>query len=253
MNKGLFSFFIVSIALFVGALYYSNTIQEPFITSSNFIKKNYHNSIEYAKKSLDKYFFQAQTIASLEEKLEKYENNHLVMRQLANEIKYLYEENNSSLKMNPKVELVRAISYEKFGNLNRIWLDINDYNQSKIYGLTYKELVAGIVVPKNNKPLLLLNKDIKSTYAVYIGEDKAPGIAHGNNSENIIIKFIPMWFKISIGDEVITSGLDELFFKGLKVGKVISVTSSEGYQNAIISPYYRSNELNYFHLIKSTK
>ena len=253
MNKGLFSFFTLFIALFVGAFYYSNYIQTPILSSLNSIKTSYHDSTDYIQSAITKYLFQAEKIATLEENLQKYEKNHLVMQQLAQEIQDLFIENNSSLKINPKVELVRTISYEKFGNLNRVWMDIKDYNSSKIYGLTYKELVAGIVIPKEGRALGLLNKDIKSTYAVYLGENNAPGIAHGNNAQNIIIKFIPTWFKISKGDEVKTSGLDEIFFKGLKVGRVISVTSSQGYQNAIVKPYYESNDPNYFHMIKRVK
>ena len=175
------------------------------------------------------------------------------MQQLASEINDLFEENHSKLKTDPKVQLVRTISYQKFADLNKVWLEVPDYNSSRVYGLTYKELVAGIVVSQNGRPLGLLNRDIKSSYAVYIGENKAPGIAHGNNAKNLIVKFIPAWFSIKEGDEVITSGLDEIFFKGLKVGTVISVTKSQGYQNAVIEPYYTANEPNYFHMIKKIK
>ncbi len=253
MNRGLFSFLTISIALFLSALYYSNAIQEPFISSLNYIKTSYHNSTKYIQTSIDTHFFQAYKIEELEQKLQKYENNYLVMQQLASELEGLYLENNSSFKSNPKVQLVRAISYQKFGDFNRLWIDIPEYNNSKIYGLIHKELVAGIVIPENERALALLNKDIKSSYAVYIGDKDAPGIAHGNNAENIVVKFIPTWFEIKAGDEVITSGLDEIFFKGLKVGKVLSVTSSQGYQNAVVEPYYKTNEPSYFHIIRSLK
>jgi len=253
MNKKAFSYFFIIIALFVGALYYNNLIQSPIISALNSIKSSYHNTIEFFENKIDKHIFQAQEIKNMKNKLQKYENNHLVMQQLASEINDMYQENNSSLKTNPKVQLVRTISYEKFGDLNRLWMDIPDYNASKIYGLTYKELVAGIVISKNNKPLALLNSDIKSAYSVYVGKEKAPGIAHGNNAKNIIINFIPAWFNIKPGDEVITSGLDNIFFKGLKVGKIISVTKSQGYQNAVVEQYYKANEPNYFHMIRSVR
>ena len=253
MNKELIGFFSIFIALFVGALYYTNSIQSPIISSLNYIKSSFHNSVEFVQNGVNKHTFQAQHIQELEEKLAQYKNNHLIMKQLAHEVNDLFSENNSSLKSEPKVELVRTISYEKLGNLNRVWLEVNDYNASKVYGLVHKEIVAGIVVPRNSKPLALLNRDIQSSYAVYVGEQLAPGIAHGNNSENLVVKFIPAWFNIKAGDEVITSGLDEMFFKGLKVGQVISVTKSQGYQNAIIEQYYKSNDPNYFHMIKRVK
>ncbi len=253
MNKGLLSFIFIFFALFIGAFYYSNTVQAPIIGALNFIKINFHKTLEYIDNNIKKHTFQSQKIEELELKLKRYENNHLVMQQLASELNDLFNENQSSLKNDPKVELVRTISYKKFGDVNQIWIDMKDYNSSKIYGLTYKELVAGIVVCESNQPLALLNKDIKSAYSVYVGNEKAPGIAHGNNSELLVVKFIPAWFKIKTGDEVTTSGLDKIFFKGLKVGRVISVSSSQGYQNAVIEPYYKANNPNYFHLIKKVK
>lgn len=253
MNKKSFGYFFIILALFVGALYYNNLIQSPIISALNSIKSSYHSSIDFVANTIDRHIFQAQEIQDLKEKLQKYENNHLVMQQLASEINDMYQENNSSLKTNPKVQLVRAIAYEKFGDLNRLWMDIPDYNASKIYGLTYKEVVAGIVVEKNGQALALLNSDIQSAYSVYVGDEKAPGIAHGNNAKNIVINFIPAWFSIKPGDEVITSGLDKIFFKGLKVGKIISVTKSQGYQNAVVEQYYKANEPSYFHMIRSVK
>jgi rod shape-determining protein MreC len=114
-------------------------------------------------------------------------------------------------------------------------------------------MVAGIVIQHKGKPLALLNRDIKSSYAVQIGKNLAPGIVHGNNGKNLVVKFIPAWFEVSQGDEVVTSGLDNIFFKGLKVGRVISITSSQGYQNAVVEPYYDSNNPNYFHMIKEVR
>ena len=253
MNKGLFGFFSLSIALLLGALYFTNIIQKPFITALNNIKTNYREITELISVNIDKHFLQASHITYLEEKLATYENNHLVMQQLASEVNDLFAINQSKLLTDPKVQLVRVISYQKFGDLNRVWLDLDEYNSSKIYGLTYKELVAGIVIPKNNKPLGILNRDIKSSYAVYVGNNKAPGIAHGNSGKNLIVKFIPAWFNINEGDEVTTSGLDNIFFKGLKVGKVLSVTKSGGYQNAVIEPYFNANNPNYFHMIKKVR
>ena len=253
MNKELFSFFLIFVALFVGAMYYTNIIQEPFISALNSVKSTYHSSVKYLSDNIEKHFFQADHIEELKNEVAKYENNHLVMQQLASEVNDLFEVNKTTLKSNPKVELVRAISYKRFGDLNKLWIDMDDFNSSKIYGLTYKELVAGIVIADGNKPLALLNRDIKCTYAVYVGENKAPGVANGNDEENIMVEYIPSWFKINKGDLVISSGLDDIFFKGLKVGSVLSITKTQGYQSAVVKPFYDSNEPSYFHLIRSAK
>ncbi len=253
MNKRVFSFFILLVALFVSALYYTNLVQKPILTTLNSFKSYYHLSTEYIQKKFDTHFFQAQEIEKLTSKLQQYENNHLVMRQLAMEINDLYKENNSTLKINPQVSLVRTISYQKFGNYNRIWMDVPDYNASKIYGLTYKEYVAGIVIAKNGEALGLLNRDIQCSYSVFVGSKNAPGIVHGNNTEHILVKFIPAWFHIKIGDEVVSSGLDNVFFKGLKVGQVIEIQKAQGYQNVVVNQYYKADNPSYFHLIRRVK
>jgi len=253
MNKELLSFFLIFLALFVGAMYYTNIIQKPFISALNSVKSTYHSGLKYTFESIEQHFLQSQQIKKLNEKLAKYENNHLVMQQLASEVNDLFALNNSTLRTNPKVELVRAISYQRFGDLNKLWIEMNDFNHSKIYGLTYKELVAGIVISEGEKPLALLNRDKKCTYAVYVGDKKAPGVASGNDEENIMVEYIPSWFVIKKGDLVSTSGLDDIFFKGLKVGTVVSVTKSQGYQTALIKPFYDSTQPSYFNLIKSSK
>ena len=253
MNRKVFSFFLILIALLLGAFYYTNIVQKPIISALNSVKISYKNVIEFIENGFDKYFFQADKITTLRTQLQKYENDHLVMHDLATEVNDLYKVNKSSLKLDPRVELVRTISYQKFGNLNRVWIEMDDFNASKIYGLTYKELVAGIVIAKNSKPLGLLNRDFQSSYAVFVGQKHAPGIAHGNNGEHIVVKYIPSWFDIKKGDEVTTSGLDNIFFKDLKVGRVLSVTKAQGYQNALVNQYYKSNNPNYFYLIRKLK
>ncbi len=253
MNKELFSYLFIIIALLVGALYYSNAIQSPIISTLNTVKTKYHNTTKYIGDTIDAHFYQVQEIKNLKLQLKQYEKNHLVMQELASELHDIYKIKNPKLHSNPQIELVRAISYEKFGDFNRVWMDIPEYNSSKIYGLTYKEYVAGIVINKNERPLALLNKDLKSAYAVTVGVQNAPGITHGNNGDQLVVNFIPAWFKIRPGDEVVTSGLDNTFIKGLKVGKVISVSSAQGYQTALIKPYYESNEPNFFYMIRSVR
>lgn len=253
MNKSSLGYFFLVIALFVGALNYSTTLQAPFITSLNFIKSTYFHITESIDNTISRHIFQASTIDEFKEKLQNCEQHRLIMLQLQSELYDLYKLHDNNTTINPKVQLVRTIAYQQFGDFNRLWIDMQDFNSSKIYGLTYKKMVAGIVINDNNKPLALLNKDPKSTYSVYVGTAHAPGIAHGNNEENIVVDFIPTWFKINKGDEVTTSGLDNIFFKGLKVGKVLWVRYYEGYQKALVKPYYQANEPNYFYAIKDVR
>jgi rod shape-determining protein MreC len=253
MNKERLGILLLFLALFGGALYNSAILQGPFLSLLNSIKSGYHSIVSSVESTIDEHFFQQKTIRRLRQELAKYEESHLVLHQVATELNELFAENNSSFKARPNVSLIRTISYAKFGDTNKLWIDMEDFNASKVYGLVHKELVAGIVVAKNGRPLALLNGDPKSSYAVYVGKNRAPGIVHGKNAEELIVEFIPTWIAIKAGDEVVTSGLDRLFFPGLKVGRVLSVQQSEGYQNAVIEPYYDARNPGYFHVIKSIR
>ena len=148
-----------------------------------------------------------------------------------------------------KVTLARTLSYAKFGDMRKVWLEMPDYNASRVYGLVYDDMAAGIVVASRDQPLALLNGDPKSTYAVFVGTTMAPGIVHGRNSDTLVVKYIPTWIRVAEGDEVVTSGMDNLFFRGLRVGTVLSVTLAQGYQSAVIKPYYNAEDPTYFHVI----
>ena len=253
MKREVLGIFLLFATLFGLALFFSTGLQGPILSLTNGIKNSYKSTTASIGRSYDEHFAQQQTIQELQRRLALYEESHLILHQVATELNALFVENNSSFKVNPKVELVRTISYAKFGDINKVWIDTPDFNSSKVYGLVHKENVAGIVIMKDGRPMALLNGALKSSYAVYVGEDKAPGIVHGLNTKELIVEFIPTWIKIKEGDEVLTSGLDNLFFPGLKVGKVISVEQSQGYQNAIIRPYYNASNPDYFHLIKSIR
>jgi rod shape-determining protein MreC len=250
MNKKLFGFLFILSVLIFGAAYYTNFLQSPLIRIAHQVQSLYLSSVTSISEAIERHIAQTQHIQELQDKLRKYQKNHLVMQQLAAQVEQLFRENNSTLRVRPNVELVRAISYVKFGNMNKLWLEMPDFNASQIYGLVYHERVAGIVVAKNGKPMALLNQDPDSSYAVFIGKKHAPGIAHGNNDGGIVVDYVPLWLKIEVGDTVITSGLDKLFFRGLKVGKVISVKKTQGYQQAIVKPYFLGDTPTYFYVIR---
>ena len=237
-------------ALLLGAIYFSKTLQAPFLDFSHTIKSTYNHLTQSISNTFEKHFNQAQTIATQKEKLLEYKQTHLMSHQFAAELTALFQEYNTSIKIKPEVALTRTLSYANFGDITKVWLDFPEFNSSKIYGLVHNGLAAGIVIERQGKPLALLNIDRKSAYAVFIGASHAPGIVHGNGAKELLVEYIPTWEKIEVGDEVFTSGLDQLFFPGLKVGKVISISKSQGYQNALILPYYDATNPKYFHIIR---
>lgn len=253
MSKKRSGVFLLLIAVLIAASYYSQTVQAPIQSTLNHFKTFYLGTLQSISETVEEHFHQRQLIIAQRKELEQYKKNHLISHQIATELSDLLHELNTSIKINPDVELVRTVSYAKMGDTNKLWLQMNDFNRSRVYGLIYREQSAGIVIEKNGQPLALLNSDPKCSYAVFVGKQMAPGIIHGQNSNIMTVKFIPTWIKINPGDEVITSGLDTLFFKGIKVGKVLDVSKSQGYQQATVEPYRSGKNPSYFHLVTKVR
>ena len=97
-----------------------------------------------------------------------------------------------------------------------------------------------------------MQNDPKSIFAVYIGNDKIPGVAHGNQGQ-IMVKFIPQWLSPKEGDEVFTSGLDGIFFSGISVGKVTGVIQESLYKSAAVKPYVNITIPSYLYVVTKEK
>lgn len=253
MNKQRLSLTLFFVGCVSGALYFSPFLQFPFLKLSQTIKIAYLDQVQRFNQSVAEHVNQKNTIIKLQRENRYYERELLTMHQIADEYSNLLHEQNSSIKTLPTVGLVRTISYVRMGDPHKLWLEMDYFNPKQVYGLLYQGYAAGIVVSNNNKPMALLNGDIKSTYAVSVGSSQAPGIVRGNNERHLIVDFIPTWIPIAVGDEVTTSGLDQIFLSGLKVGKIIAVSRASGYQSAILQPYFYAKKPVYFHIITKVK
>jgi rod shape-determining protein MreC len=253
MNKRALSIIVILTFLVGGALYFTNFLQSPILHFTHSIKSSYLDGIERIQYAVDEHFNQQRMIRNLRTKNQHYEKELLTLHQIADEYQKLLQEHNSSFQTTPDNALVRTLSYVRFGDPHRVWIEMEKFDSKKVYGLLYRGYAAGIVVGKNGKPLALLNGDIKSSYAVNVGTTFAPGIVRGNNARRLIVEFIPTWIPISVGDEVLTSGLDRIFMAGLKVGKVVSITKASGYQSAVIEPYFYGKNPAYFHVITEVR
>ncbi|MCT7545418.1 rod shape-determining protein MreC [Aliarcobacter cryaerophilus] len=150
-------------------------------------------------------------------------------------------------EINSKIEVIRVLSYVDFDDFTSIWLD-KVPSDNKISGLISENYAAGISMTKNGKSIGLLNGNKDCTYAVFIGNEKNPGIATANENSNLLsVKFIPVWADINVGDEVITSGMDNIFYEGLRVGKVIDVKDFPEMKVATIKPYAKPLTKRYFY------
>ncbi len=242
-------FFILLIIVSLSYLFEVDKLIVRKLTIFNDLKLSYINNIIDVSTTVEKYFNQAKNI----EKLRAENNNLLEYKTLYNATeKKLQTVKNLILSINldkdlSEIKLTKVLSYINYNDFTKVWLD-QEKNDNKILGLITENYAAGIVVRENGKAVGLLNGNEKCSYAVFIGDKKVPGIfVSSKDIRNVVVKYIPIWSEIKVGDEIITSGMDNIFFQGLKVGKVIKINRFPDMQVAEIKPYANVLEKKYFY------
>ena len=246
MSKFKYIFFI---AIFVViSLKYGGNVRGVFSKNTNNIISIYLDMKTSIEQSITEHFAQLKEIKELRAENRNLENSAEVLSAFATKL-------NDMLKLNgieeyaPKVKLVRSNAYVNLNDYYKVWIDYKDFNSSRIYGLLNRGSSAGIVVQKDGNPMALLLGDPKSIFSVFIGVDKIPGVVMGNKKE-VQVKYIPPWMNPKEGDEVTTSGLDGIFFGGVRVGVVTKVIKEELSKTVVIEPYSKITVPSYYHIIE---
>jgi len=198
--------------------------------------KNLTNNLEAKSRS---YIFQKESI----EKLSR--ENRILRKRLLEQNHYIHQVHDiyevlprlSHLPLHT-ISITQTISYVKLNSFSQIILTKpKGLRPNKLYGLIQNKVVAGTAIVHNNQLYGYLTSDRKCRFSVFIGKEKAPGISMGDKNNEMIVKFIPKWHKIKVGDKVVTSGLDNIFFENIPVGKVTKVDLQSSYKVAHIKTY----------------
>lgn len=226
-----------------------------FLNITGFVKQLYSQKLDDTKEYINQHFYQQERIASLEKENRELREKNEVLETFAKEVVKLSDLKGYSGEIDYKVKTVRAIAYAALPDMQKIIIDYAELEPNEVKGLVFNNQTAGIVVEKSGSKhsKALLNGDTKCSYAVYIGKEQAPGIVMGKSDEEMIVRYIPAWMNIEEGDEVVTSGLDGIFYRGVKVGKITKVHRLNAYTEATIKPYYNSFNLGYFYLVETAK
>jgi len=222
--------FFVIVSLFFGA-----NIGGVAVDSSNKILAKFYNLKTYVINQINEHFNQIDEIERLRKENLELQKSAVLLSTFAHELDQVLLDKNSS-KFEPDIQLIRAISYVNVRDYNKFWVEFDDFNASQIYGLIKDGHTVGILTANNSRPQAIMQNDTKSLFSVYVGDEQIPGFATGDG-RNLIVKYIPKWFNPKVGDEVVTSGLDEIFFAGVGVGKIEKVIDEDLYKSAVIKPY----------------
>lgn len=225
-----------------------------FLELSGWIKARYLAGVETTQDFVDTYFEQAETIETLLAQNRQLKEERETLSAFAAEVIALSRLKNYEAPAGFRVKTVRALSYAALPDMQKILVGYDALGENEVRGLIYNNQTAGIVVKQlGSQAKALLNGDAKCSYAVFLGQNQVPGIAMGKSDQEMIVRYIPAWMNVNEGDEVVTSGLDGIFFAGVKVGTVIKVHRLNAYIEATIKPYYNSFNPDYFYLVEATR
>ena len=230
-------------------------ITEVLLNIINPIKQSYKNLTQDIENKSHSYIFQKESIQKL-----TFENRALRKR-LLEQTHYIQEIQNiytvlpdlSKLPIQ-NISISETISYVKLNSFSQLILTKPaELHKDKLYGLIQKNVVAGVASLQNNQLYAFLTSDDKCRFSVFIGEEYAPGIAIGVKTNEMIVKFIPKWYKIKAGDKVVTSGLDDIFFTNVPVGVVTKIELQSSYKVAYIKTYSDIYHPKTFFLVNNAK
>lgn len=247
MKNKIYYVLIFAFLVFI-SFYYGGLIKKNILHINDFLIIRFYDTKDYIYDNISKHFNQAEQILTLKEKNKELERTSNLVTTFANELNRLLEDQNSTQYF-PRISLARAISYVQIGDYKRVWLELNKATPSQNRGLIYKGYTAGIAINKDGRSMALLQGDDQCVFSVFIGKNRAPGLIQGQNNK-VIINFIPKWAKIQIGDEILTSGLDGIFFSGIPVGVVEKVNDEEMYQSVEVKPYIQVNIPAYLYIVE---
>ncbi|MFC1798764.1 rod shape-determining protein MreC [Thermodesulfobacteriota bacterium] len=100
-------------------------------------------------------------------------------------------------------------------------------------------IVGQVIEASQGNAKVLLVIDRNSAVDALIQRTRARGIVKGESEEQCQLNYVLRKYDINVGDTVVSSGLDGVFPKGLRVGRVSSVIKPNSgiFQGVVVTPY----------------
>ena len=182
---------------------------------------------------------------NMELKIQK-ERNQKILEENERLLTLLEMKENSIYKGNLKFA---RVSFSDINNLNnKIFIDLGAEDGIKIDMITvYGDYLVGkIVAVHNNYSEVELITNPNSIISAKTMRDIL-GIARGSDEEDGLLYFQPSIVEDNLkeGDEIITSGISDIYPEGIKIGKIEEIDEKEnyGYKRVTLKPGFESKDL----------
>jgi len=182
---------------------------------------------------------------NMELKIQK-ERNQKILEENERLLKLLEMKENGIYKGNLKFA---RVSFSDISNLNsKIFIDLGAEDGIKIDMITvYGDYLVGkIVAVHNNYSEIELITNPNSIISAKTMRDIL-GIARGSDEEDGLLYFQPSIVEDNLkeGDEIVTSGISDIYPEGIKIGKIEEIDEKEnyGYKRVTLKPGFESKDL----------
>jgi len=212
----------------------------------------------------------SRTINNFADIFDALEENKKLKKKIANitqdknKIKEIIEENKRLKKI---VDLGDSIEYETIicriiGRDASNWfrtLILNKGTESGIRSdmpvISLGAVIGRVINYNKNTSTVLLITDTNSSIGGLIQNTRIAGLVEGNGSSDCDFNYISKQADINIGDNVITSGLGNIFPKGFIIGKIIKIKndSQDLYKIATVKLATNINRIEEVIVIKNSK
>ncbi len=247
-KKKILLFFAGLLALFL--LYHLNNASRAVLLAfTDSIKRFALSSEEFVEQNYHKHMAQVERIEELQKENQKLQKYRLLYQALLEDFKDIDKACKADIAPKYSLRLVRVLSYVNFADFSAVWLDTK-LSGRKLAGLLSEENVAGIAIEDQGRTKGLLNGNYKCSYGVKVGAG-ANGVAMGSGDNRfVIVRYIPNYEPIKVGDIVKTNGLDGIFAEGLRVGVVVQIRQEGSYKVAKVRTFANLDSPRYLWLMK---
>jgi len=88
-------------------------------------------------------------------------------------------------------------------------------------------VVGRVIEAGASTSTVLLATDVRSDIDVFVERTRIKGVAEGNGSDGLTLKYIMLDDDVAVGDRLLTSGITGIFPKGLVVGEILKIEKSK--------------------------
>ncbi len=253
MRSRIVFFLLLLVLLFVLLARNNHTVQDAILDGVTVIKQQHHRLMRAIRDRGETYIFQKETIKKLTRENKVLRQYLLDQTHYLQQVSALYDAMPSLEKLPYRsIEVVSAVSYTRLNSFDEVQLTRpknTALDSKRIYGLIQNDVVGGTAALRGDHLFGYLTSSPRCRFGVFIGTSRSPGIAEGLDKNTMVIRFIPKWSKIDVGDTVETSGLDGIFFAKVPVGRVKEVKIEDSYKTAYVETYSDTLHPEYFFLV----